>query len=118
MWFVDRVLARHWPEQREPFRVGLSLVQRQVQARSPGARDFAALPAEAQDAVLQSIETDPFFDVLRGMTLAGLLASPQYGGNRDHVGWTLVGHTGGPTYAPPFGYYDEPEHLRQLRAGR
>lgn len=79
----------------------------------PGATTFAGLSAHDQDALLQSIETSEFFAFLRQMTIYGFLAMSDYGGNRDHVGWDLIGfegHHGGWQY--PFGYYDA-----QVRGG-
>jgi hypothetical protein len=31
---------------------------------------------------------------------------PTYGGNRDGVGWKLIGFEDRHTFQPPFGYYD------------
>jgi len=35
-----------------------------------------------------------------------MFALPSYGGNRDGIGWTLLGFDDTHAYAPPFGYYD------------
>jgi hypothetical protein len=43
---------------------------------------------------------------LRFLTIAGLLASPQYGGNHDGIGWQLIGFEDLHAFTPPFGYYD------------
>lgn len=68
---------------------------------------FAELAPGAQDDALRAIEGGPFFEWVRLMTLFGFFAMSRYGGNRDHVGWSLVdfdGHHGAWSY--PFGYYD------------
>ena len=41
------------------------------------------------------------------MTVFGFFAMEKYGGNRDQVGWDLIGFEGdhGP-WQYPFGYYD------------
>ena len=39
--------------------------------------------------------------------MAGFLSNPEDGGNKDGVGWKLIGFDGAPTHTPPFGYYDE-----------
>jgi hypothetical protein len=46
------------------------------------------------------------FDVLRSMVLAGFLSDPNLGGNKDSVGWNLIGFDAEPVHEPPFGYYD------------
>lgn len=78
----------------------------ELNQRQDGAR-FAALDDAAQDRALQGIETTPFFELMRVMTIFGFFAMASYGGNRDHVGWRLIGfdgHHGAWQY--PFGYYD------------
>ena len=40
------------------------------------------------------------------LTLFGMFSMPAYGGNRDGVGWTLIGFEDAHVFHPPFGYYD------------
>ncbi|HEX5787512.1 MAG TPA: gluconate 2-dehydrogenase subunit 3 family protein [Woeseiaceae bacterium] len=80
---------------------GLADLNRALPAR------FAELPPEAQDAALAAVESRPYFELLRVMTIFGFFSMERYGGNRDHVGWDVIGfegHHGGWQY--PFGYYD------------
>ncbi len=73
---------------------------------SLGVRFVELLPA-AQDDALRAIENGRFFELVRLMTLFGFFSMSGYGGNRDHVGWELIGfdgHHGAWSY--PFGYYD------------
>ena len=45
------------------------------------------------------------------MTVFGFFAMSSYGGNKDHIGWDLIGfkgHHGAWEY--PFGYYDAAVH--------
>ncbi len=115
LYFIDRVSARHLPaEMRTVLRDGLATLQTDVASRHANARDFASLTKEQQDALLRDRETTPFFELARTLTLAGVLSSPKYGGNRNYVGWKLVGHDPSPAYQPPFGYYDRPSVRRQL----
>lgn len=67
---------------------------------------FDTLSPDRQDELLHAIEEEPYFGTLRTYTLIGMFAMPLYGGNRDHVGWTLIGQGQEPMYNPPFGYYD------------
>jgi len=115
VYFIDRVSARYMPaEMRERMRGGLATLQKDVAARHANARDFASLTKEQQDALLRDREQTPFFELARTLTLAGVLSSPKHGGNRNYIGWKLVGHDPSPTYQPPFGYYDRPAIRRQL----
>ena len=65
---------------------------------------FDALSSAQQDEVLRGldggkIELEPvraqfFFNLLLANTIEGFFADPVYGGNRDKVGWKLVGFPG------------------------
>ena len=115
VYFMDRVTARHMPATFRPVvREGLAALGKDTAAKHPGARDFAGLTSEQQDALLRERETTEFFNIMRTLTLAGVLSSPKYGGNRNYVGWKLVKHDPSPTFQPPFGYYDRPSVRRQL----
>ncbi len=117
--FMDRVVARHMPAEMRPvLRDGLAALANDVVAKHPGGRGFAGLTNEQQDALLRERETTPFFDIVRTLTLGGFLSSQKYGGNRNYVGWKLVGHDPSPTYQTPYGYYDRPAVLKRLRDGR
>ena len=50
---------------------------------------------------LDGVDSAVFFDQLLGMTVQGFFADPVYGGNRDMVGWRMIGFPG--AYAD---YYD------------
>lgn len=118
LYFMDRVLARHSPAEMRPVvREGLAALGKDTASKYPGARDFASLTSEQQDALLRERETTEFFNTMRTLTLGGVLSSPKYGGNRNYVGWKLVGHDPSPTYQPPFGYYDRPSVRRRLLGG-
>lgn len=43
---------------------------------------------------------------MRYLTVVGFLASPRYGGNRNGIGWEVIGFKDEHTFQPPFGYYD------------
>jgi gluconate 2-dehydrogenase gamma chain len=65
---------------------------------------FAQLDTNERDAVLEALEagtldTDSeelraFFQMLRQNTIEGFFADPIYGGNRNKIGWHLVGFPG------------------------
>ena len=43
---------------------------------------------------------------MRGATIAGMFSNPEYGGNRDKIGWKLLGFEDRFSWAAPFGWYD------------
>jgi gluconate 2-dehydrogenase gamma chain len=65
---------------------------------------FAKLSAGQQDQVLQELEQgklklqnvpgDAFFELLLQNTIEGFFCDPIHGGNRDMVGWKLIGFPG------------------------
>lgn len=72
---------------------------------------FDELDEDSQDAFLTTQEGTPFFQMMWVMTIFGFYSMPKYGGNRDKVGWELIGFEGdhGP-WQYPFGYYDAQVH--------
>ena len=74
--------------------------------RHPDAASFASLTSAQQIEYLTSVERTPFFDTTRLLTLLGLFSMPEYGGNRNGVGWKLIGFDDQHAFQPPFGYYD------------
>jgi len=105
VYFIDIALGSFFAPARENFLDGLADFEAGVAASHDGTA-FSALDADAQDAYLRTVDTTPFFGLLRTWTLFGLLASPKYGGNRNLVGWKLAGFEEAHAYTPPFGYYD------------
>lgn len=67
---------------------------------------FAFLAVEQQDVVLRGLEAGSiglesvpsrlFFSLLLRNTMEGFFADPIYGGNRDKIGWKLIGFPGVP----------------------
>ncbi len=67
-------------------------------------RPFSLLKPEQQDAILkdlqngkielQALSSKVFFDLLLKNTKEGFFSDPIHGGNRDKVGWKLVGFPG------------------------
>jgi gluconate 2-dehydrogenase gamma chain len=88
---------------QDVYRYGLGFVD--DYAQSQFQKDFVDLSAEQQDQVLTDMEADKatgfngpsgraFFTQLRNDTIEGMFSDPMYGGNRDMVGWKLVGYPG------------------------
>jgi gluconate 2-dehydrogenase gamma chain len=85
------------------YRAGLKALADQVKAAFAG-KSFAELSAHDQDKVLAGLESGSialpgvggaqFFALLLENTREGFFADPIYGGNRDMVGWKLIGFPG------------------------
>ena len=104
--FIDRALATFYSQLAGDYRAQLASFQTAFRERHPAAGSFAALTSEQQIAHLKGIDQTPFFATTRLLTLLGMFALPQYGGNRDGVGWKLIGFEDRHVFRPPFGYYD------------
>ena len=103
--FIDKALANEDSDLLPAYREGLIEIDRIAVDRF-GA-EFAELAPDAQDEVLvalesgavsgwnsRSITSGDFFETVRSHTIIGFLADPKYGGNRDYVGWKVVGYPG------------------------
>ena len=102
--------------------------------RTAFGRSFAQLSHDAQLHLLQQLEKDAialpslsskfFFDLLWRNTDEGYFADPLYGGNRDMVGWKLLGFPGLPTsqyrdlITSREPYYAEPVSVLDVQTGK
>lgn len=101
IWFWDNVLGNYYGWILEDVRS----LREDVVANLDGS--FADLTTDEQDAAITKIEEDPRFALWRYLTIFGFFAMSKHGGNKDNVGWDLVGFKGHHgAWAPPFGYYD------------
>ncbi|MDJ0906260.1 MAG: gluconate 2-dehydrogenase subunit 3 family protein [Woeseiaceae bacterium] len=108
--FVDKAFDAEMSGQLDFARGGLAEFN-QALAAEHGDTRFDELDEDAQDTFLATQEQTPFFEMMWVMTIFGFFSMPKYGGNRNKVGWDLVGF--GPGHGPwtyPFGYYDAQVH--------
>jgi gluconate 2-dehydrogenase gamma chain len=110
VYFIDRALSTFDADLRENYRTGMAMVQQKRTEMFPGSASIAALANDQQIQLMHAIEATEFFDLLRTHTLYGFLGNPSYGGNRERVGWKLIGFEDRMAYQPPFGYYDAQEN--------
>jgi gluconate 2-dehydrogenase gamma chain len=92
----------------ELFRRSISAINAHFKARG---KAFDQLPSKAQDSYLASLEKggidldgvpcNVFFELLLQHTVEGFFSDPIYGGNKNKVGWRMLGFPG--AYAD---YYD------------
>jgi gluconate 2-dehydrogenase gamma chain len=106
--YIDIALAGDYASLLPLYRQGIRAVDRY--ARSTFGRAFRSLSDELQDAVLAAFEKGAiaefknaaeFFETVRCHVLEGIFCEPQYGGNKDMIGWRLVDFPG-----QQFGYAD------------
>ena len=114
VYFIDRSLTTFATDQQKLFADGLTDLSKRVAKKHAGQTRFSALTAEQQDAILRDMEKTPFFGVMRFATISGMFALPKYGGNRDFIGWKLIGRATDAHFESPFGWYDRPENQKAL----
>ena len=106
VYFIDRALMTFDKERQAVYTQGLGDLQAKTRELFPNAAKFSGLTTDQQIQVLKAIEKTPFFAQIRTHTITGFLANPEYAGNRDEIGWKLIGFDGKFHYQAPFGYYD------------
>lgn len=114
VWFIDGALDSWASYQRETVVDGLPGLQAAVTRAHPGVALFSELADDQQDALLSTIEEEPFFQAVWFGTIAGMFALPKYGGNANYIGWELIGQDRAFEHTPPFGWYDRPENQQAL----
>jgi gluconate 2-dehydrogenase gamma chain len=102
---------------KERYRASLTALNDYCKATFAG-KSFAALETAQQDQVLGGLETNEiklkdgggkeFFETILQNTMEGFFADPVYGGNRDMVGWKLIGFPGA-----RYDYRDWIEHYNE-----
>lgn len=105
IYFIDNVLSDNREEEHETLRQGLRELQIAA-ASNFSAPYFHELEPEQQDQLLTDIEDTPFFGTIRFLTIAGMFSLPEYGGNRDKIGYELIGFEDRHAWQPPYGSYD------------
>jgi gluconate 2-dehydrogenase gamma chain len=106
VYFIDRALATFFSRLAPDFRAGLTQFRAEYRASNPAPGSFAEGGPDAQIAFLKTVDSRPFFDAVRTLTLLGMFASPKYGGNVGGAGWKLMGFADQHAFTPPFGFYD------------
>ena len=110
VYFADRALGSFMADLLPEVRAGLGRLHQRALAGD--ARPFDELPGDRQDELIGAVEQeDPgFFSFARSLVVLGMVSDPAHGGNRDGIGWAMIGFEDDFAYQPPFGYYDRDEH--------
>jgi gluconate 2-dehydrogenase gamma chain len=101
--YIDRALAGPYAAWQLAYREGLRLLNAHAVARH--GEKFDALSPADQDEIVGALEKNEvpgfpgnegaeFFAMVWAHTIEGLFADPAYGGNRDGIGWKLIGFPG------------------------
>ena len=101
--YLDRALAGPDAGSRDAYRLGLMLLDSAARARHD--RSFVDCAPGEQDALIADLERGDlpdhdasfqvaFFNRVRAHLQEGLFADPAHGGNRDKLGWRVLGHPG------------------------
>jgi gluconate 2-dehydrogenase gamma chain len=118
--YIDQALVGDYGQFRSLYRNGLRAVERH--AREKFAGKFTELKDVEKDAVLSDFESGQvqsfknaadFFETIRCHVLEGIFCEPHYGGNKDLIGWRLVGFPG-QQYGYPDAYINKPVDLEPV----
>lgn len=134
VYFIDRALMTFAVDDQQKYRTGLPELNAMVREKVTGVQKFSATTPEQQDEILETLSPQKtpntgqlgqieiasgkasagdhaaartLFEALRVHTIAGFLVEPESAGNRDGVGWKLIGRDPEHVFQPPFGYYDQ-----------
>lgn len=106
IYFIDNALGSFFAGQLPAFRKGLAEFNASYAAKYGAGQLFSAADENQQMAWLRLVDRTAFFNAVRRLTVLGLIALPKYGGNKDNLGWKLLGVEDQHVWEPPFGYYD------------
>lgn len=101
--YIDRALSGAYADWQLAYREGLQLLNAHAVARH--GTTFPDLPETVQDEIVGALEANQvdgfggdgaarFFAMVWAHTIEGMFCDPAYGGNRDAVGWKLIGFPG------------------------
>jgi gluconate 2-dehydrogenase gamma chain len=125
VFFIDRALVTFARDDQKIYAEGLPQVHAEARELFPSVAKFSAATPEQQDQILQSLDeqspgaagrpsgrhmaASSFFETARVHTIMGFLIDPDSDkrGNRDGVGWKVIGREPQHMFQPPFGYYDK-----------
>ena len=104
IYFLDTIFSEpRRASQLASLREGLAALRGQLPI---SARYFHELTDAQQDQLLRDNEQTPFFATMRYLTITGTFSLPRYGGNRDKIGYQIIGYEDRGAWSAPYGFYD------------
>ena len=111
VYFFDNAFAAEMSTELSDAREGLAKFNAALDKAHPDNAGFDTLSEDAQDAFLKTQQTGYFFNLSWAMTMFGFFSMEKYGGNKDQLGWDLIGFEGSHgAWQYPFGHYDAEVH--------
>lgn len=109
--YIEKTLSGYEAEHAPLYASGVQNLDRLAREKFASER-FVSLRPGQQDEILADLEKQrsAFFSVLIEHTMQGFYGDPRHGGNRDRVGWKVIGFPGPARpdgYRSPLGWYDE-----------
>jgi gluconate 2-dehydrogenase gamma chain len=109
--YIENTLAGYEAEHASLYVDGVQELDRLARERF-GSAAFIQMSADQQDQILAYLDErrSPFFSLLVEHTMQGFYGDPRHGGNRERMGWKMIGFPGPSRpegYQPPLGWYDE-----------
>jgi gluconate 2-dehydrogenase gamma chain len=102
--YIDRALSGFMRDLQPVYRNGLRALAEFVTERFGPGELYVDLDEEQQRAVVAELDElakrdasaflGQFYRIVREHTIQGFFGDPAYGGNRDVVGWKLIGYPG------------------------
>jgi gluconate 2-dehydrogenase gamma chain len=124
VYFIDRALTTFAKDDQKLYTQGIADVQSKAREMFPGIERFSAASQDQQDEILRALDDNAvskarpfmprpapqnFFETVRQHTLLGFLIDPETDrrGNRDAIGWQVIGRERDHMFQPSFGHYDK-----------
>lgn len=114
--FFDQALSSHASFAVEPLNAWMTELDAAADKRQSGVV-FHQLDDAAQQQILTEQQDSGGFGLMRFLTLVGMFAMSSYGGNKNNIGWELLGFNHQHAWQPPFGYYDAEYSKQQTGNG-
>ena len=122
VYFIDAALGGWMAGSSDSLQQGLQDLAGKAQLKGSQAKGgwdgrFSGLPFDQQTQILKEVEDTPFFETLYFLTMMGMFCLPKYAGNKDNIGWELLGFDHQHVWHAPFGYYDAAVHGQNSESG-
>ncbi len=100
--YIDRAISGVLANAREQYSAGLAALD--LLSNDRYGERFSLISIEQQDEVIEDMTLNKnlgypilnlaFFNMVRNHTIEGAFSDPYYGGNRNFIGWDILGYPG------------------------